>query len=122
MAVTFLIQQHLMSPPAATDEQKQQQRMMRVVMLFFPLFFYTAPSGLTLYIMASTLAGIVDGYLVRKHIKAQEEAGTFLQKKEPKKDGFMSRLMKAAEERQKMLDDGKKKGPKGKNRNSKKRR
>ena len=105
MAVTFIIQQHYMSPPTATDEQKSQQRMMRIVMLFFPLFFYTAPSGLTLYIMASTLAGIADGYLVRRHIKAQEEAGTLLQKKEPKKNGFMSRLMKAAEERQKMLQE-----------------
>ena len=44
---------------------------MPVMML---LFLYKAPSGLTLYIMASTFAGLLDQYFVRKHIRDKEAA------------------------------------------------
>ncbi len=59
--------------PATTKEQAQQQKMMKYM---FPgmmvLFFYKAPSGLTLYIMASTFAGLIDQYYVRRHIRRKE--------------------------------------------------
>jgi len=62
-----------MSQAAADDKAKQQQKMMRYLMPGMMLvFFYAAPSGLTLYIMASTAAGLLDSYLVRRHIRMKE--------------------------------------------------
>lgn len=43
--------------------------MMPVMML---VFLYTLPSGLNLYIMASTSGGIIEQYIIRKHIRKQE--------------------------------------------------
>jgi len=43
--------------------------MMPVMML---VFLYSAPSGLNLYIMASTFGGIIEQYIIRKHIRKQE--------------------------------------------------
>ena len=37
------------------------------------LFFYTAPSGLNLYIMGSTFGGLLEQHFIRKHIKEKEE-------------------------------------------------
>jgi membrane protein insertase Oxa1/YidC/SpoIIIJ len=60
------------------------------------LFLYRAPSGLNLYIMSSTVAGLVEQYVIRKHIREKEEAqqtglvpttsklGGKLKKKKPK--------------------------------------
>ncbi len=59
---------------ASSPEQKQQQMMMKLMMPVMMLFFfYHAPSGLTLYIMASTFAGVAESYYIRKHIKDREE-------------------------------------------------
>ena len=58
---------------AAGDSAKQQQKMMKFLMpLMMLLFFYNAASGLTLYIMASTAAGALDSYLIRRHMRAKE--------------------------------------------------
>ncbi len=58
----------------ASPEQAQQQKMMKLLMPGMMLFFfYKAPSGLTLYIMASTFAGVIEQYYIRKHIREQEE-------------------------------------------------
>lgn len=59
---------------AQTPEQQQQQKMMKVMMPVMMLFiFYSAPSGLTLYIMTSTFAGVAEQFVIRKHIKEKEE-------------------------------------------------
>ena len=59
----------------ANDQAAQQQKMMKYMMPGMMLvFFYKAPSGLTLYIMASTFAGLLDQYFVRKHIREKEAA------------------------------------------------
>ena len=42
----------------------------------FPLMLYKAPSGLNLYIMASTFAGVIEQYIIRKHIREKQEAGS----------------------------------------------
>ena len=39
------------------------------IMLFI---FYSMPSGLTLYVMASTFAGVVEQYVIRGHIRKKE--------------------------------------------------
>ncbi|MBN1556242.1 MAG: YidC/Oxa1 family insertase periplasmic-domain containing protein [Phycisphaerae bacterium] len=67
-----------MNPAAAAQnaspEQKQQQMMMKIMMpLMMLFFFYSTPSGLTLYIMASTFAGVAESYYIRKHIQEREE-------------------------------------------------
>jgi hypothetical protein len=42
--------------------------------LIFPLALYKAPSGVNLYIMASTFAGVIEQYIIRKHIREKDEA------------------------------------------------
>ncbi len=108
MAVVFLIQQKFMRPPTEgqiSEQAAQQQKMMKFMTLLFPLFLYNAPAGLTLYILASTGSGILDSYLVRKHIQQQEAEGQpITQAKEPKKGGFMDRMRKAAEAKRAQVD------------------
>ncbi|MCX5635944.1 MAG: YidC/Oxa1 family insertase periplasmic-domain containing protein [Planctomycetota bacterium] len=76
MGVEFYLQQKLM--PAQTSavtnpQMAQQQKMMMVMMpILFPLMLYSAPSGLNLYIMASTFAGVIEQYVIKKHIKEKE--------------------------------------------------
>ena len=78
MGVAFYLQQKLtpsQTPAAATPEAAQQQKIMSVMMtVLFPLMLYRAPSGLNLYIMASTFAGVIEQYVIRKHIRKKEEA------------------------------------------------
>jgi YidC/Oxa1 family membrane protein insertase len=71
MGVIFFIQQKYMSPQsmATTPEQASQQKIMRVMMVvLFPLMLYSAPSGLTLYILTSSTVGILESRRIRKHI------------------------------------------------------
>ncbi|QDU34170.1 Membrane protein insertase YidC [Poriferisphaera corsica] len=120
MGVVFFVQQKFTTPPATTDQARQQQKMMKFMVLLFPLFLYSAPSGLTLYILASTSAGIVDSYFVRKHVRELEERGELFtpRKTKPKKSGgFMDRMQKVLEEKQKKMqqpDQGNRKPPKRK--------
>ncbi len=60
---------------AATPEQQQQQKLMKYMMPGIMLFiFYKMPSGLNLYIMTSTFAGVAEQHVIRKHIAEREEA------------------------------------------------
>ncbi|MEM1107494.1 MAG: membrane protein insertase YidC [Planctomycetota bacterium] len=97
MAVVFFFQMKLTTPPAQTEQQRQQQMIMKFMPFMFPIFLYSAPAGLTLYICCSTLAGIVDSYIVRKHVREQEEAGTLFDKKPVKPGGFRDRMRKRFE-------------------------
>jgi YidC/Oxa1 family membrane protein insertase len=72
--VFFLQQKYTPKPPAMTPEQQQQQKMMQWMVLIFPLFLYGQPSGLNLYILASTGIGIWESKRIRRHIKEKEEA------------------------------------------------
>jgi YidC/Oxa1 family membrane protein insertase len=76
LAVVFYFQQKLQpKPPTMTPEQAQQQKIMQTMMVFlFPLFLYSQPSGLNLYILASTGIGIWESRRIRAHIKQKEEA------------------------------------------------
>ena len=64
-----------MAQSAATSpDQAKQQQMMKIMMPLMMLFiFYSAPSGLTLYIMASTFASVIEQFVIRKHIREREE-------------------------------------------------
>ncbi len=78
MGLAFYLQQKLMPNQAAASsnpQMAQQQKMMMVMMpLLFPLMLYKAPSGLNLYIMASTFAGVIEQHVIRKHIREKEQA------------------------------------------------
>ncbi len=77
MGVAFYLQQKLMpkQAAAATNPQVAQQQKMMMVMLpvLFPLMLYKAPSGVNLYIMASTFAGVIEQHVIRKHIHEKEQ-------------------------------------------------
>ncbi|MEX0774725.1 MAG: YidC/Oxa1 family insertase periplasmic-domain containing protein [Phycisphaeraceae bacterium] len=115
MAIVFYFQQKLMTPPPAdpNSQAAQTQKMMKWMVLLFPVMLYSAPSGLTLYIMASTAAGIVDSLLIRRHIKREEEAGTLFKPKPAKPGkpgGLMERIHKMIEEKQQQTGKPKPKG------------
>jgi YidC/Oxa1 family membrane protein insertase len=78
MGVAFYLQQKLMPTQAAAasnPQMAQQQKMMNVMMpLLFPLMLYNGPSGVNLYIMASTFAGVLEQYVIRKHIQERDAA------------------------------------------------
>jgi YidC/Oxa1 family membrane protein insertase len=77
MGIAFYLQQKLMpsQAAAANPQAAQQQKMMMIRMpLMFPLLLYNAPSGVNLYIMASTFAGVIEQYVIRKHVREKEEA------------------------------------------------
>jgi YidC/Oxa1 family membrane protein insertase len=56
-------------PKPADEQQAQMQKMSSYMIFLFPLFLYNAPSGLNLYIFASTMGGLFDTWLVRKTLK-----------------------------------------------------
>jgi YidC/Oxa1 family membrane protein insertase len=99
LGVAMFAQQKLMpsTAPATNPQAAQQQKMMLWMMpVMMLIFLYRAPSGLNLYIMASTAAGVVEQYVIRKHIKEREvleeqglvpttsKLGGKLKKKKPK--------------------------------------
>jgi YidC/Oxa1 family membrane protein insertase len=77
MGVAFYLQQKLMpaqaSAPSNPQMAQQQKIMMIMLPLIMPLALYNAPSGVNLYIMASTFAGVIEGYVIKKHIREREE-------------------------------------------------
>jgi len=77
MGVAFYLQQKLMPSQAAAStnpQMAQQQKMMIMLPLLFPVMLYKAPSGLNLYIMSSVFAGVIEQYVIRKHIREKEQA------------------------------------------------
>lgn len=113
MAVVMFFNMKYTQTPATTDEQKTQQTMMKVMTLvMFPLMLYSAPCGLTLYITASTLAGIVDSMIVRRHIKEMEANGTLLTSapKEPPKPGTLRHWFTTKMEHAKAVAEAKRDG------------
>ncbi len=75
VTVAMLLQQKFAPTTAASDQQaKQQKTMMYFFNIFLLLVFYNAPSGLNLYIMTSTFAGVAEQYVIRKHIREKEAA------------------------------------------------
>ena len=62
-----------MSGASASPEQQSSMKMMKYMMPAMMLvFFYNAPSGLTMYIMTSISAGVAEQYIIRKHIRNRD--------------------------------------------------
>lgn len=74
MGVIFFFQQKYMTPKTSMSaEQETQQKIMRVMMVvLFPLMLYSAPSGLTLYILTSSSIGILESRHIRKQVDAMD--------------------------------------------------
>ena len=71
MGMMFFLQQKYMTPtsPNTSPEMQQQQKIMKVmIVVLFPLMMYSVPSGLTLYIMTSSMIGIIESRYIRRHI------------------------------------------------------
>ncbi len=93
MGAIFYVQQKYMSPPPSptmSPEQMQQQKLMRVIfVVMFPLMLYSAPSGLTLYILTSSLIGIIESRYVRAHVDQIDLDAPPKKKKNPGKESFL---------------------------------
>jgi YidC/Oxa1 family membrane protein insertase len=77
MGVAFYLQQKFTpTPTAATNPQvaQQQKMMMWMMPIMFPLMLYNTASGVNLYIMTSTFAGVWEQKIILRHIKEREEA------------------------------------------------
>jgi YidC/Oxa1 family membrane protein insertase len=111
MGVIFFIQQKYMTPPPSptmSKEMLQQQKIMKVMMVvMFPIMLYSAPSGLTLYILTSSIIGILESRWIRAHIKEMDleapNRKVVVNEKQKKPRGVMARAyaraLEAAEER-----------------------
>jgi YidC/Oxa1 family membrane protein insertase len=62
--VMFLNQQF--TPPPTGEQAQRQQRMMKFFPMMLALLFYSMPSGLSLYFMASTAVGMFERWLIDK--------------------------------------------------------
>jgi YidC/Oxa1 family membrane protein insertase len=77
LAVAMGLQQKF-TPTSTPSSDPQQARTQKIMMYFMTgfmlLIFYNQPSGLNLYIMASTFAGVAEQYVIRKHIRERDAA------------------------------------------------
>jgi YidC/Oxa1 family membrane protein insertase len=74
-ASMYLQQKMTPQPAAATTPQADQQRkMMNFMMIFFALMLYSLPSGLCLYISASSFLGLFEYRYLRKKLAAPQKA------------------------------------------------
>src|SRR5277367_1773240 len=72
LGIVFFFQMKIQTatqPKPADEQQAQVQKYSQFMFLLFPIFLYSAPAGLNLYYFASTSAGLVDTYIVRKTLK-----------------------------------------------------
>lgn len=77
LSLAMFLQQKLMphSSAQANSQVAQQQKMMMVMMpIMMLLIFYNMASGLNLYFMSSTVAGVFEQIIIRKHIREKESA------------------------------------------------
>jgi YidC/Oxa1 family membrane protein insertase len=85
VGVSFYLQQKMTPQPAATSPQMEQQRkMMSFMFIFFALMMYGLPSGLCLYISASSFLGFFEQRYLKKHMAAREAASAAVAGPDPK--------------------------------------
>jgi len=77
LSLAMFLQQKLMphSSAQANPQAAQQQKMMMIMMpIMMLLIFYNMASGLNLYFMSSTVAGVFEQIIIRRHISEKESA------------------------------------------------
>ncbi len=88
LGIAFFFQmryQMKLTPAAADPQQRQAQKISQFSVFLFPVFLYNVPSGLNLYICASTLAGLIDTWRIRRHLERIAPALNAAAPTEPKK-------------------------------------
>lgn len=123
VGVFMFVQQKMMpkpkpppGPPSPQAEQAaQMQKIMPYMSLVMSLIFYNMPSGLNLYIGASSLFGTIEQWRIRKHLEhlkkqpsPAEERVVRKKIEGPRKPSVFEKLKKAAENAQKLQSDKKK--------------
>lgn len=76
MGVVMYLQQKMtpQTQTATSPEMAHQQKMMSVMMVgMFPIMLYNGASGVNLYIMSSIAAGVLEQYVIRKHLKEKQQ-------------------------------------------------
>ena len=117
LGISMWLQQKFMPKPAAAakqtgkgaDQMAQQRIMMYVMSAMMVLFFYNAPSGLTLYIMASNFFGLIEQHRIRKHLREEEERGDKPGGPGKPTGGRSFKKPKFLQKLEKMADDARKK-------------
>lgn len=116
VSLSMFFQQKMLPKPkpaagqssAQVEQQQQMQKMMPYMTLVFGLFFYNMPSGLNLYIGASSFFGMIEQARIRKHIEKLKENPPEALKTgpttpvKPKSPSWFEKLQKAAQEAQKV--------------------
>jgi len=64
--ILFIWQQKMFMPPPADENAALQQKMMQYMMIFMGYMFFTVPSGLCVYFIASSLWGIAERKVLPK--------------------------------------------------------
>lgn len=128
LAVFMYLQQRFMSPkkgpakPAsgeaakkAADQMSQQKKMMNIMMIFFGVLFYNMPSGLTTYIMTSSMVGMIEQYRIRKQVAEAKEKIPAGGPQPPRKLGrlmtWLQDLQRRADHVREVRTPGRRKGP-----------
>ncbi len=100
----YLQQKYTPKPPPAPgtpqeqiDQQAQMQKMMGFMMIFMGLLFYNMPSGLNLYIMASSFFGVLEQKRIRKHL--EEQKNQTLSNQPAKRNVWMEKIMAKIEKK-----------------------
>jgi YidC/Oxa1 family membrane protein insertase len=116
LGISMWLQNKYMPKPASASQSStqatQQKMMMSMMSVMMVVFFYNAPSGLTLYIMSSNFFGLFEQWRIRKHI-AEEKArhaaeGTKPRFQKPKWIQKLERLAEEAREQQQQQQKKKK--------------
>jgi membrane protein insertase Oxa1/YidC/SpoIIIJ len=117
MAFTMYLQQRFTPAPSTGPQAQQQKQMMVFMTVFLLLVLYSAPAGLCLYIMTSSLLGFFEQRYLKKKFAAvpsPAKPGEPSPPKPPKKSGsLVAGRNKSIAERieawiQKRLQQGKK--------------
>jgi len=121
LGAVFFVQQKYLTPTtstAMTPEQELQQKMMKWMMVvLWPLFMYNAPAALSVYFIANSTLAIFESKWIRSHMdkhgmldldkmkaeraaKKARESVVVGRAKGPEGEGFMAKLQRMAEEKQ----------------------
>lgn len=99
----FIVQQKLLMPPPTDEQTRMQAQMMQYMMVFMGVMFFTVPSGLCIYFIASSLWGLAERKLLPKPTLSSADG--------PAKEGLWAKLMKAAAQAQNGSSDHGEKRP-----------
>ncbi len=72
MATSMVLQQKMMPKPPTAEAAQQQKMMMMFMPIFLGWILYSVASGLNLYILTTTLFGMLEQWWIRRHLESTE--------------------------------------------------